>query len=286
MKNLEGYIRQKQLLERKQRLSTPEGRKEYIENNFELVNKDGIVQPFTLNKIQNKFMLEDASGMDIVLKARQQGFSSLSLANFTTDFLETENSESAVVADIADNAEGLLSRVKYYIQSWERKTGKKAPLKYNSKYELFNPELNTKFIIGTAENTEFGRSKTLRNLLLSEAAFYREFRKLLAGALQAVVPTGKVIIETTANGFNDFKDFWDESERGETGFKPNFYPASAFYDQEFLELKKKQLKRTYKQEYPETALEAFLTSGDLYFDAEALEYYMTNEIQPVGGNLC
>ena len=244
-----------------------------------------MVQPFTLNKVQSKFLLEDSTGMDIILKARQQGFSSLSLAMFTTDFLEMENSESAVVADISDNAEGLLSRVKYYIQSWEKITGKKAPLKYNSKYELYNPKLNTKFIIGTAENVEFGRSKTLRNLLLSEAAFYREFRKLLAGALQAVVPTGRVVIETTANGFNDFKEFWDESERCETGFKPNFYAASAFYDTDFLELKKKQLRKTYKQEYPETALEAFLTSGELYFEAEALEYYMLNEKQPTKGGI-
>lgn len=268
------------------KLSSPQGKKDFIESNFELVNKEGLVQPFTLNKIQNQFLLEDSTGMDIILKARQQGFSSMSLGLFTTDFLNLPNSESAVVADISDNAEGLLSRVKYYLQSYERKTGIKVPLKYNSKYELFNPLLNTKIIIGTAENVEFGRSKTLRNLLLSEAAFYREFRKLLAGALQAVVPSGRVVIETTANGFNDFKDFWDESERGETGFKPNFYSASAFYDQEFLELKKKQLKQTYKQEYPETALEAFLTSGDLYFDAEALEHYMKNEKQPVGGNLC
>lgn len=251
-----------------------EGYKRFVEENLSLVDKTGTNVPFIFNDVQKHYFDNDASERDIILKARQQGFSSLTLALFTTDFLLKENSSSVVVADIADNATGLLDRVKYYIKSYEQKHSIEVPLKYNSKYELYNTALNTRFSIGTAENTEFGRSKTITNLLLSEAAFYLHFRKLLAGALQAVVPNGRAVIETTANGFNDFKDFWYESKQGATGFTPLFYKASDFYTKEFLDKKRQELGRMFKQEYPDTDIEAFLTSGRQYFDSEALQRYL------------
>lgn len=241
----------------------------FIEEQLTIVDKTGAEVPFILNPIQRKFV-EEATGKDIILKARQQGFSSFILGAFTKDFIFKENSLSVVIADIADNAQDLLSRVKHYIASYEQTNNTKVPLKYNSKYELQNAYNNARYIIGTAENTEFGRSKTITNLHMSEAAFYKYFRKLHASAGTALVPNGRFVIETTANGFNEFKTFWDESVNGETGFAPHFYKASDFYSAEFLESEKKRLGRLFAQEYPESAEEAFLTSGELYFDQEAL----------------
>jgi hypothetical protein len=252
----------------------------FIESRLKIVNKNGEVVPFILNTIQKKYQ-ERKTGKDIILKARQQGFSSLILGEFTADFLLNDNSYSVVVADNSDNATGLLARVKYFLKSYEEITGIKVPLKYNSKYELFNESINSRYIIGTAENTEFGRSKTITNLHFSEAAFYKHFRKLLASALQALTPTGRCVIETTACGFNEFKEFWDESEMNETGFQPLFFKASDFYDADFLSQKEGELKRLFKQEYPETAIEAFLTSGDCYFSNEALEQYLVNVKQAI-----
>lgn len=252
-----------------------------IESRFKIVNKEGQKVPFILNPIQAKYLTQDSSGRDIILKARQQGFSSLILARFTADFLLKENSESVVVADEQDNAVSLLDRVKYFIWSYEEITGKKVPLRYNSKYEMVNSVTNSKYQIGTAEDVDFGRSRTLTNLHLSEAAFYPHFQKILAGALQAVVPTGLVAIETTANGFNEFRDFYFSSKAGETGFKANFYKASDFYSPEFLEQRKKELKGLYLQEYPETDVEAFLTSGSLFFDGSALKSYLDQAKEPI-----
>lgn len=247
----------------------------FIESRLDIINKQGQIAPFILNAPQ-KLFIEKATGRDILLKARQEGFSSEIGGIFTGDFLLDPNSYSVVIADVADNAIGLLDKVKFYLKSYEEKTGLKIPLKYNSKYEMENEVINSKYQIGTAENTEFGRSKTIKNLHMSEAAFYKHFRKLLASALQAVRPDGRVVIETTANGFNEFKEFWDESMRGETGFNPLFFSASLFYSSEFLAQKKNELKRLYPQEYPETAEEAFLTSGDTFFDTDALKWYLLN----------
>jgi hypothetical protein len=262
------------------------GYKAFIEDQFDIVDKTSSIIPFRLNPVQTKYLLEDYTGRDVVLKARQQGFSSLILALFTTDFILKPNTRSVIVADIADNAMELLDRVKFYIKSYEYKNNVKIPLKYNSKYELANESNGSRYTIGTADNSEFGRSKTINNLHLSEFAFYKNPEKLFAGAMQAVVPDGRVIIETTANGFNFFKTFWDECVKGERGFKSNFYRASDFYDTDFLNDKRQQLGRLYPQEYPDTPQQAFLTSGSMYFNAEALEHYSQNTREPiVGGNL-
>ncbi|HEX9008623.1 MAG TPA: hypothetical protein VF837_05170, partial [Patescibacteria group bacterium] len=234
--------------------------KTFIETYLHLVDKTGTDVPFKLNSIQEKYLTQDFTGHDVILKARQQGFSSVILAMFTKDFIAKENSRSVIVADIADNASELLDRVKYYIKSFEDSAKTKVPLKYNSKYEIFNEAINSRYTIGTADNSDFGRSKTITNLHLSEFAFYPNPEKLFAGAMQAVVPDGKVIIETTANGFNFFKKFWEECKTGERPFKPLFYKASDFYDAPTLATKKLELQDLFQQEYPETDTEAFLAS--------------------------
>ena len=254
--------------------------KEFIEENLTIINKEGIEVDFILNKAQNLFV-EQATGRDNDLKARQEGLSAFILGAFTGDFILKDNSTSVVVADNSDNAQGLLERVKHYTGSYERKNRTKIPFKYNSKYELHNEAKNSKYIIGTAQNIEVGRSRTITNAHLSEAAFYPHFRKLTASLLQAVVPGGKVVIETTANGFNEFKTWWDESGLGQTGFKNIFFPASLMYDEEFLEQKRKELGRLYDQEYPENPEIAFITSGDNYFEQEALRYYLSQTKEPM-----
>ena len=253
--------------------------KQFIEKYLRIVNKEGLDVPFVLNSIQDKY-LEEQTGRDYILKARQQGFSSLILAMFTKDFIAKENSRSVIVADIADNASELLDRVKSYIKSFEDIAQTQIPLKYNSKYELYNEAINSRYTIGTADNREFGRSKTITNLHLSEFNFYPDAEKLFAGVMQAVVPDGRVIIETTANGFGFGKDFWDRSKLGDTGFKALFYGANEFYSPEFLAQKKQELGRYFEQEYPTDDINAFLTSGDTFFDSLALRDHLNRAKEP------
>lgn len=246
----------------------------FIRDNFTIIDKQGEEVPFNPNDVQSRYAKE-ASGQDIILKARQQGFSSLILAVFTTDFILKENARCVVVADIEENAQELLDRVKHYIRSYERINNVKVPLKYNSKTELYNQATNGRYTIGTAKATEFGRSKTITNLHLSEAAFYPNLGKILKGAGNAVVPQGRYILETTANGYNEFKTLWDEAVMGNKAFKPIFFPAQDFYSPQELDNKRRQAitEADYLQEFPSTPLEAFQTSGQVYFDLQALREY-------------
>lgn len=252
----------------------------FIEEQLSIIDKHGNDIPFQLNDMQRKFVNE-ATGKDIILKGRQMGFSSFILGAFTKDFIFKENSLSVVIADIADNSQDLLARVKHYIKAFEEKNNTKVPLKYNSKYELQNAFNNARYIIGTAENTEFGRSKTITNLHMSEAAFYKHFRKLQASAGTALTPTGRFVIETTANGFNEFKEFWDESVLGDTDFTAHFYTSHGFYPKEFMDSERKRLGRLFDQEHPETPEIAFITSGELYFDTDALRDHLALTREPI-----
>lgn len=246
----------------------------FLVENFKLLNKQQERVPFAVNPIQQRY-IDEASGHDFILKARQQGFSSLVLGIFASDFIMKQDTLSVVVADDSDNAVGLLDRVKLYIEEYEYINGIKIPLKYDSKYELVNYENGSRYAIGTAQNVRFGRSKTITNLHLSEAAFYPHFQKIMAGAGSAVVPEGRFIIETTANGFNEVKTFWDESMLNQTGFKPLFFPAQDFYGPEFLARELKRLgQRLYLQEYPSNPTEAFIASGETYIDNLALAHYL------------
>jgi hypothetical protein len=266
----------------------------FVEARLTIVNKEGQNVPFKLNQIQRAYV-DRSSNRDIILKARQQGFSSFILAAFTADFLLKENSNSVVVADKSDNAIALLGRVKHYLKAyvdWYNEKYKPSPkltldgknglCEYNSKYQLKNRHNNATYTIGTAQEQDFGRSRTITNLHLSEAAFYPNLPSLLAGAAQAVVPNGKLILETTANGFNSFKTLWDDSVLGSTAYRPLFFKASDFYSKEFLEQKRKELgDRLFKQEYPESAIEAFITSGSPYFEPTSMQWYLTQAREPI-----
>lgn len=260
--------------------SNPDTIQRFFANEFTIIDKERVEVPFILNRAQEHF-LHNLGPLNNVLKNRKQGISSVSLAYAIMRFLLGENERCVSVSFIENSAQQQLQRAKHFLQSYERINNVKVPLKYNSKYELHNAAMNSKYIIGTAQNVEVGRSRTITNAHLSEGLFYPHFRKILASLLQSVVPDGKVMIESTANGFNEGKEFWDETERGNTGFNPIFLPASFMYDKEFLRLKKMELGRLYDQEYPEHASIAFLTSGSTYFEQDSVRWYLDKVKKPV-----
>lgn len=255
---------------------------DYLKNiaKFDIIDKEGQRVPFILNEDQAIY-LDASSHKDVLLKSRQIGFSSLILAIFTIDFLTIENSRSVCISHDAPSAQKLLDRVKFFMQSAADK-GLVINFKINNRNELINADKNSTFYISSAGRPEAGRGDTINNLHLSEFAFYEEQEAMLASILQAVTPTGRVVIESTANGVgNYFHTFWEKSKNGESGFAPHFFDNS-FYSPEFLEQKKKELgEELFKQEYPATELEAFLSSGNPFFDKDAMARYLEQIKEPI-----
>jgi hypothetical protein len=266
----------------------------FIEGELHIVSKEGVEVPFMLNEAQDHF-IRSITGRDIILKARQLGFSSLILAIATAKFILGKNERIVCISHETKATQRLLDRVKYFIASYEKKKSLKVKadwklkMRYNSRNEIFNSDMNNSLFIGTAGDKEFGRGDTITFLHLSEYAFYEKPEEMMGGVLQAVTPKGLVFIETTANGFNYFKDFYERSQKGETGFKCHFYNPAWEYDESFLFKKRQELSEKgdeskYLQEYPSTEIEAFITSGNLYFSKAALKWYLEQVKEPIKSN--
>jgi len=157
---------------------------DFIEEYFKVLDaKKQTPVPFKLNRVQKKYMkilLKGNLHMDgirnIILKARQEGFSSLILALFTVDFLFRPYSISICISHRKDATELLFKKVKFYIESYCEKTGIDMSdlLKTDSKNMLENDTNNAMFYIGTAGTKVGGRGGSARNVHFSEAAFYQD----------------------------------------------------------------------------------------------------------------
>jgi len=263
------------------------GYKRAIETELTIINKDKQEVPFTLNAAQND-LLPKLTTRNVILKARKLGFSSVLQAIAVIKFILGENERCVCMSFDEDASVRQLERAKHFIYSFERNNNIKIPMKYNSKNEMVYERtledgrkiVNT-FRIGTARSDSFGRGDDITFLHLTEVSLAKSIDKLLAGVTQALVNDAMATFETTANGYSPFKTFWDDSVAGMTGFKPFFYSPDWEYSQEFLAAKKKELGRLYIQEYPSTPEEAFITSGETFFNQDALQWYLTIAQEPM-----
>jgi hypothetical protein len=279
-----------------------------IEDNFEIIDKNERSVPFRLNSVQQK-LYDSLCGRDIVLKARQEGISSVALALFTVDFLLMDNSRSVCIAHDRDSTIKLFDRVKYFIKSFELHTGIHVPLTYNTRTELVNESNGAYFYIGTAGGGNFGRSATLTNVHFSEIAFYPQPEKVYLAASQAGTPK-QIIIESTAWGYGDFfHKMWEEATNGTSNYRAHFYGWQDFTEytapvevqidltteEQLLRDQYKLLPgqlawrrrklteftsdQSFKREYPMAPEEAFVSSGNPVFNVESLQFYRTAQSQ-------
>ena len=196
-----------------------------IEMFFVIVDKEQQTVPFFLNEVQRELI--DMINKDIqlykkgkklhlkylLLKGRQQGMTSFINAYQLARAITQKNFSGYTLADNADNTEDIFTdKAKYYYENLPEKV--KPTPKYSSRRELAfsKPDgggMNSKWRVATAGNVDAGRSKTLNFFHGSEVAFWASLKKILTGLSEAFTKNAIVILETTANGFNEFKDMWD-----------------------------------------------------------------------------
>lgn len=292
--------------------------KNYIEAFLKIRTKQGKIAPLILKPAQQRLYDEikkqHGEGKPVrivILKARQLGFSTIIEALFFQNAATRHNVRTLIVAHDVDSTTNLFRMNKLFYDSLPEqvKPMRKAS---NSKEILFeNPTLdpaekakNPGFMSAIkcvpATGSSVGRSDTLTNVHASEVAFWHDMGETFTALLQAVPDERDtaVIVETTPNGFNEFKTFWDDSVAGKTGFLPLFFPW--FEEPNYrrptppdmiLTEEEEKLKATYHldneqiawrrwciatnlagdveafhQEYPSCPEEAFLTSGNPFFD--------------------
>lgn len=291
-----------------------------IEMVFVIVDKSKKTVPFFLNDVQREFSndlyqaerdyragkINDITFL--VLKNRQQGFTAYITAEQLARSIVTKNFSGFTIADCVDNTSAIFEDKARYTYSLLPESLKPTE-KYNNRKELHFSTLNSKWRIATASK-DVGRSKTVNFLHISEAAFLPVLISDIQTAVgEALTKDAIQVFESTANGYNEFKDAWDGGK-----FINKFYPfwATKEYQTEFENPEKKEQfkaiiqggsawinqrcqwlineigltweqvywyynkwdkyidKEKIKQEYPCSADEAFLASGRCVFDKDLI----------------
>lgn len=286
--------------------------KKYIEEYVKIRDKNSNIISLKFNEPQLKYYntIKELKKQNkpvriIILKARQMGFSTATEGIFFKETVTKPNINTAIVAHKEDSTNNLfnMSKLMYDELPEAIKPEKK---KSNAKELVFDKSdgtgLKSKIKCFTAGGKGVGRSDTLNNLHLSELAFWQGDKKTtLLGLLQAVpnTPDTIIIIESTANGFEYFKELWDNAVAGKNDFVPIFIGWNELQEYKMpytgfeLTKEEKELQKLYglsleqltwrrwcianncggdieqfKQEYPINPEEAFISTGKCYFDKE------------------
>ena len=202
-----------------------------LNNLYHIVDKRGNVSKFTLNTAQDK-LLSELHYLNIILKARQLGFSTLILIMALDAALFNSNYSAGLVADTLDNAKALLGRIKFAYDRLPDELKKRIPIAVDNKEEIE---------FGNGSSVRVGtslRSGTYNFLHVSEygkicAKFPDKANEIKSGALNTIAPRQLVFIESTAEGRAG--DFYDKAtaaeklrdagvEPGEMDYKFHFFP--------------------------------------------------------------
>jgi len=288
--------------------------KDYIEQFIKIRNKNGEIVPFILNEPQQRMYdivkRQHEQGKPIrliILKARQMGFSTLTEALIFKNTATKKNVNSGIITHIEDATTNLFNMSKLMYECLpvplqpQIKASNAKELIFDTK---FGEGLKSKIKCMTAGSQGVGRSSTINYLHISEYAFWQGDKQItLNGLMQAVPhsPNSMVVIESTANGYDDFRKLWYMAVNGESDYEPLFVGWNELKEYQMpyngFELTKEErdLKETFnltneqltwrrwaiknncggdeklfKQEYPITPEEAFLSTGDHVFDNEIL----------------
>lgn len=244
----------------------------------------------------------------LVLKGRQQGFTTLVTAYQLACTITQRNFQGFTAADEGTNTETIFQNKAKLPYSYLPEKIKPTE-KFNSKRELLFAKLNSSWSVDTATKN-MGRSRTINFFHGSECAFWKDgIAATQAGLGEAFTADCIKIYESTANGFNDFQIMWDsgtfincfyewwrtpeyrvnfESEEKKAKFIENIDSKDEWIYTRLKWLKntiKLELEQLYwyfnkyqkyidkeliKQEYPCMPEEAFLASGLCYFDKEKI----------------
>lgn len=204
-----------------------------VDNNGEKIN-------FVLNPQQQEFNdLLEKNRYLIISKSRQGGFSTYALGRALWQAIRIENSNILIVSYKQDSSMALFEKLKMMnrdLDKFREKYGTKLfpATKRDNRNELLL-ENGSRITCVVAGNKDVGRGSTYSMIHLSEFAFYQNQEKQLLSAEQALAKgSGKLVIETTSNGFNFYQKLFTSAWKGESKYKAFFVPFYAsLYKEQF-----------------------------------------------------
>ena len=293
--------------------------RDFIEEFFKIRDKSGNLVKLKFNYAQERFyeLLKESYGNKpsrfIVLKARQLGISTFTEAFITFMTMFNPNTSSVLLAHQSDSASAIFNMTKLFVN--ELPLSMQPQQKYsNAKEIVFDGENGLKSSVRVMVASDATRGSTYKYAHLSEVAFWEHPEEALLALNQAVPMTNDslIVIESTANGFNYFYNLWQDAVNGRNDYTPIFFPwyvdpnysrpydgfEMTLYEQSIREkfnltMEQLQWRRwcianncggdetKFRQEYPITPEEAFITSGTSVFNSELILEHMKNLTPPL-----
>ena len=296
----------------------------FMENMLQIVDKKNQLVKFTLNEEQSRLLdhvefclANDLPIRMIVLKARQIGATTFFTALGFWFAAMNRNITYGIVAHLLKSAESIFQKCKVFYNNLPKEL-QPATTQMSSEGITFDRKngmgINSKIQFATVSEGVF-RGQTLSYLHLTECAFWEGNIQAIENSLAPTVsinPKTMVVRESTANGYNFFKDDWDRAVSGKSEYTPFFFGwqdhkeyklpvAKDFKLTEKEELIKKKhhvtdeqlMWRRYQidnnyggnetwfaQENPMTPEEAFVAAGSGVFDAETIVAGYENSVEP------
>ncbi len=271
----------------------------FSRHTLQIKDKDGVLRPFIFNTAQEYLhdCIEDQLKTQgrvrvLILKGRQQGCSTYTSARFYHKATRNHGKSVFILSHEAQTTDKLFTMVDRF------QSNMPIPLKpstdlYNRRQIQFDV-LNSEYTVGTAGNEDVGRGGTLQYFHGSEVAFWEKTDGIQTGILQSIadVDNTEIILESTANGMgNMFHRMCMSALAGKGDYKLIFIPwfwqpeyrrklEDGFVIEEDEQVLKEQFgwddeqvfwRRMkienlgslwkFRQEYPNTIQDAFVTSG-------------------------
>lgn len=290
----------------------PENFAYYCEDFLKIQPKEGPLQSLVFNptqvRLDREFVKLKREGKPprvLLLKARQQGFSTWSEAYCYKEVTSHYDYRGAVIAHEKRTAIKLYKMFKLYHELFpdELKPFKRAP---GNSYGLYFDKLRSSIDVLSAESTLGSSGGTYQFVHISELSKWRQAEEAMLSLMQTIPMSATVIIESTAYGMgNYYHQLWTEAKDGNNEYTPMFFPWQEHpeyvrplrkgevlepdlderYYYERFNLSQEQLKwmrwsrknncggdwDSFRQEYPAYEDEAFITSGRPVFDMRCLQ---------------
>ena len=294
--------------------------KEFIEDNLKIKNKEGKLINLKFNHAQNELydVIKQNFGKKptriIVLKARQLGISTFTEGLITALTINTPNTDAVLIAHNTESSGKIYEMTQLFIDCLP--PGLRPKQKYSNKKQIvFDGETNgLKSSIRVMANGDATRGSTYRLAHVSEIAFFDNPKESMVALNQAIpsVNDSLAIIESTANGFNYFYEMWQDAVEGRSDYIPLFFPwyMDPSYSMPYRGFEKTQyevdIQKKYnltddqlqwrrwcisnnckndevmfRQEYPISPEEAFITSGQSVFNTEIIMNRMKEITPPI-----
>jgi hypothetical protein len=178
----------------------------------------GILKPYGA---QLRFLEETCAGLDngirffICLKARQLGISTISLAIDLFWLSLHPGLQAALITDTEGNRDKFRQILERMVSGLPKRL--KVPIdKHNRNFMLFRNGSVLDFLVaGTRKGSSLGRSRAYNYVHGTETAFWGDPAGIesLMASIAETHPDRLYLMESTANGYNHFREMWNNARR-------------------------------------------------------------------------